>query len=63
MLRGAFAKVDGGAVGLLFENEIDDAGNRIRAIHRRRAAAQYFNAIDQRRRDVRDIGKIAGAPI
>jgi hypothetical protein len=59
----ADAQVDGGVVDFLLEDEIDDAGNRIRTVHRRSAAGEDFDAIDHRGRNRGDVGEIAVAAV
>ena len=59
VLGPAVAVVDGGAVGLLLEDEVDHAGNRVRAVDRRGAAGQHFDAVDHPQRDAGDVGEVA----
>ncbi len=63
VLCGAGAQIQRRAVGLLLENEVDHAGDRIRAVHRRGAAGEDLDPVDQRHRDVRDVGEIAVAEV
>ncbi len=58
---GAHAHVDGGAVGLLLQDEVDHAGDRIRTVDGRRAAGQHLDAVDHAQRDVGHVGEVAAA--
>src|SRR6185437_15303053 len=44
-------------------DEVDDAGDSVRAVHRGGAAAEDFHALDQRGRDVGDVGEVAVAAV
>ena len=46
------------ALEVIVELEIDDAGNRIRAVDGGRAAGQHIDAIDQRRGNDVDVGTV-----
>lgn len=52
ILRGRFKPFE-----IVLELEIDDAGNRIRAVNRRSAAGDHFDALDQLRRDLVDVDR------
>ena len=41
-------------------DEVDDAGDRVRSIHRRSAAGEDFDPLDQRSRDQVDVACLAG---
>ena len=58
---GAHAHVDRGAIHLLLQDEVDHAGDRVRAVDRRGAAGQHFDALDHPDRNVGDIGEVAAA--
>lgn len=58
---GAHAHVDGGAVGLLLQDEVDHAGDRVRTVDGRGTAGQHFDALDHAQRDVGDVGEVAAA--
>src|SRR3546814_2310662 len=45
------SEIDGQAVGLLFQDDVDHAGNRIGAIDGRSAAGKHFDAIHHAQRD------------
>ena len=57
----AIAHVDDGAVGGLLQDEVDDAGHRVRSVDRRGAAGQHFDPVDHAQRDVADVGEVAAA--
>ena len=58
---GAHAHVHRGAIDLLLQDEVDHPGDRVRAVDRRGAAGQHFDALDHPDRDVGDIGEVAAA--
>src|SRR5690606_16984494 len=58
---GAHAHVHGGAVGTLPEDEVDHAGDGVRAVDGRGAAGQHLHPLDHRHRDVGDVGEVAAA--
>ena len=45
------------ALEMVVHDEVDDARDGIRAVDRRRAAGQHFDALDQRRRNGVDVGR------
>ena len=49
------------AAGFVFQDDVDDAGNRIGAVLRRRAIAQHFDALDRAGRNLRQIGGLRTA--
>lgn len=49
------------AVELLLEREVDDAGDGIRPVDRRSAAAEHFDPVDHADRDVGHVGEVAAA--
>ena len=49
-------RIEAEAFEIRVEDEVDDAGHGIGAIHRRGAAGQHVDAIDERRRDHVDVG-------
>ena len=57
-------RVDAQAAEVGVHDEVDDAGDRVGAVHRRRAAGQHVDALDQRGRDEVDVGDRAlrGSP-
>ena len=57
----AIAHVHDGAVGGLLQDEVDDAGHRIRSVDRRGAAGQHFHPVDHAQRDIADVGEVAAA--
>ena len=63
VLGVADAVIDGGAVGLLLQDEVDHARHRVGTVDRGGAAAQDFHAVDQRGRQVGDVGEIAVAVV
>ena len=61
MLGIAVAEIQRGAVGLLFQDEVDHAGNRVRAVHRRRTAGEDLDAVDHANRNAGNIGEVAAS--
>jgi hypothetical protein len=55
LLRNAALGIELSALEMILEPEIDDAGDRIGAIHSRGATGDDFNVIDRRRRDGIDV--------
>ena len=56
VLINAVIAVEPDSGEILVHDEVDDARDRVRAVGRRRAAGQHFDALDQRRRDEVEIG-------
>ncbi len=50
-LHRAVLEVEVDALEVLLENEVDDTRDRVRAVHRRRAARDHLDALDRRRRN------------
>src|SRR6185437_3203072 len=63
MLVAADAVIEGGAVGLLLEDDVDDTGNGIGTVNRRGAAGEDFHPVDQGSGDVGNVGEVAVALI
>ena len=57
-LAGAALEIDVDAIDLLLENDVDHPGNRVRTVDRRGAAAENFDAFDDCRRNVRQVGEV-----
>ena len=49
------------AFEIVAHDEVDDAGDRVRAVDRRRAAGDDLGPRDQRRRDGVEVGDLLGA--
>src|SRR4029079_2397572 len=56
VLIAADLTLDSKALEFGVQDEVDHAGDRVRAIDRGRAAGQDFDALDERRRDAVDVG-------
>ena len=63
VLREADASVEVGAVELLLQDDVDDAGDRVRAVQRRLAARQDVDPLDQRHRYAADAREGVGAVV
>ncbi len=57
VLVQAVLRVDAHALEVVVHDEVDDAGDSIGAVHGRSAARQHFDTLDQRRRDLVEIGR------
>ena len=60
VLVHAVLRIEPHAFELVVHDEVDDAGDRVGAVHGGRAARQHFDALDQRRRNLVQVGRGRG---